>query len=68
MPGKEPVRKIRRTPKTKNIAVAFLTVSVASGFSAKTLRQLGAIDYIQKPFENEELIDRINKLLKTLKK
>ena len=68
MDGKETVKKIRRNPETKDLAVAFLTVSVASGFAAKTLKELGVIDYISKPFENEELIERINKLLGTLKK
>lgn len=68
MDGKETVKKIRRNPETKDLAVAFLTVSVASGFAAKTLKELGVIDYINKPFENEELIERVNKLLGTLKK
>ena len=63
MSGKEAVKKIRANPKTKNLRIAFLTVSVSSAFERKTMKELNVLDYILKPFDNEELIRRIKKLL-----
>ena len=59
MSGFEVCKEIRRDEKYNDIPVLFLTAkddkeSVAKGF------QLGAQDYITKPFDKEELLARIN--------
>ena len=57
--GYEVCRKLKANEKTKNIPVIFLTgrsdrKDIIKGF------QLGAQDYITKPFDIEELISRVN--------
>lgn len=57
--GYEVCKKLKANEKTKNIPVIFLTVrsdrnDIIKGF------QLGAQDYITKPFDIEELISRVN--------
>ena len=59
MDGFEVCRQIKENPKTKNIPVIFLTgknsqEDIEKGF------ELGAVDYIAKPFEPNELIMRVN--------
>ena len=59
MDGYEVCRKLKANEKTKNIPVIFLTgrsdrKDIIKGF------QLGAQDYITKPFDIEELISRVN--------
>jgi len=63
MSGKETVKKMRANTKTKDLKVAFLTVSVSSAFERKTMKELNVVDYILKPFDNEDLVRRVKKLL-----
>lgn len=63
MSGIEVCRQLRRKPKTRNLPVIMLT---ARGEQADRVRGLetGADDYITKPFAPEELIARINAVLR----
>jgi len=63
MTGKETLEKIRSDPKTKNLKVAFLTVARLSEVGKKDLKSMGVIDYITKPFNNTDLVNRVKKAL-----
>jgi two-component system phosphate regulon response regulator PhoB len=63
MSGIETTEKIRENPKTKNIKVMFLTVVLKSEIALRKLKKLRPIDYIEKPFENTELVNRVKCLL-----
>lgn len=63
MSGRETVEKIRANSKTKNIKVIFLTVARFSEVGLESLKKLNISDYITKPFENDDLIKRINKII-----
>ena len=64
MSGREVCEKIREKPKTKNIKVAFLTVARFSETGVEVLKKMGVMDYITKPFDNDDLLARVKKLLK----
>jgi len=59
MNGLDVAGKIRANPKTKKTMIIFLTVLGSKEINHKTLRKLKAIDYITKPFDNEDLIRRV---------
>ena len=61
--GRDTTEKIRKDKRTKDIKIAFLTVVSFSETGKEVLRKIGVIDYITKPFENEEFIKRIRKIL-----
>jgi two-component system phosphate regulon response regulator PhoB len=63
MSGIEVCRQMRRKPETRNLPIIMLT---ARGEQADRVRGLetGADDYITKPFAPEELIARINAVLR----
>ena len=63
MSGRELVEKIRKNPKIKDLKVVFLTVARFSETGKKVLEELRVLDYITKPFENEDLVQRIKKVL-----
>lgn len=63
MNGKETVKKIRETPGMKDVKIIFLTVVRISYIGKDVLKELNISDYIIKPFENEDLIQRIRKAL-----
>jgi len=63
MSGRETCEKIRSDPKTKDIKVVFLTVARFSETGKEILRKMNVLDYITKPFDNQDLIKRIKKLL-----
>ena len=44
--------------------MAFLTILAFSNEQRKMMKKYNIIDYIQKPFDTEELLERIGKLLK----
>ncbi|HEC85042.1 MAG: hypothetical protein DRR08_06975 [Candidatus Parabeggiatoa sp. nov. 2] len=63
MDGFEVCQKIKNNEKTKDIPIIFMTartelVDKITGF------ELGAADYITKPFEHEEVLARVNTHLK----
>ena len=63
MSGRETTEKIRQNPSTNNLKVVFLTVSRFSETGKETLQSLNVLDYITKPFDNEELVKRVKKLV-----
>ncbi|MBU5690059.1 MAG: response regulator [Candidatus Aenigmatarchaeota archaeon] len=64
MTGKDVLEKIRENPETKKIKVIFLTVARMSEVGKKEVAKLGISDYITKPFDNNDLVDRVKKALK----
>lgn len=63
MSGRETFEKIVNDPVLKDNKVAFLTVADLGEKGKKELEYLGAVDYINKPVENEELLARVKKIL-----
>ncbi len=63
MSGRETTERIRKNPQTKNIKIAFLTVARFSETGISNLKALGVLDYITKPFENDDLVRRVRKAL-----
>jgi CheY-like chemotaxis protein len=63
MTGIETTKKIKGNPSTGHIKVAFLTVARMSGVGMKELKELGSEDYITKPFDNDDLVRRVKKIL-----
>lgn len=63
MSGRETVEKIRENPQWKNLKVIFLTVARFSETGKQTLETLNVADYITKPFENDDLIARVRKVI-----
>ncbi|MBD2437224.1 response regulator [Nostoc sp. FACHB-110] len=59
MDGFETCRILKSNPKTKDIPVIFMTALSDAVNKVKGL-QLGAVDYITKPIEHEEVLARIN--------
>lgn len=57
--GFETCRHLKADPKTKDIPVIFMTARSDTVDKVKGL-QLGAVDYITKPIEHEEVLARIN--------
>jgi len=63
MSGREVTEKIRKNPKNKGLKVAFLTVARFSEVGRDMLKDLGVSDYITKPFDNNDLVRRVKKLV-----
>ena len=63
MSGREVCEKIRGDPKTKNLKIAFLTVARFSETGKDVLKKMNVADYITKPFDNDDLIQRVKKLV-----
>ena len=63
MSGREATEKIRQNPKTKNLKVAFLTVARFSETGKETLEKLKVADYINKPFDNDDLVKKVKKII-----
>ncbi len=59
MDGFEVCKKLKADPKTKDVPVIFLTGNSDTDHIVKGF-ELGAVDYITKPFSNTELLHRIN--------
>ena len=57
--GFETCRRLKADPNTQNIPIIFMTALSESRNKTKGF-QLGAVDYITKPFEAEEVIARVN--------
>lgn len=63
MSGREVCERIRKDPKTKDLKVAFITVAKFSETGRDVLKKMNVLDYITKPFENEDLVGRVKKLV-----
>lgn len=64
MSGREVCEKIRKNPKTKNLRIVFVTVARFSEVGQDKLKGMNVLDYITKPFDNDDFVNRINKALK----
>jgi response regulator RpfG family c-di-GMP phosphodiesterase len=58
MDGFEVCRQLKNDPETKNIPIIFLTAKSESENVVKGF-ELGAVDYVTKPFKAEELLARV---------
>ncbi len=63
MSGREVCEKIRADLKTKDIKIAFLTVAKFSESGKGVLKNMNVSDYITKPFDNEDLVKRVKKIV-----
>jgi len=63
MSGRETCQRIRENPKTKDMKVAFVTVARFSEVGKDALKKMKVQDYITKPFDNEDLVARVKKML-----
>ena len=60
--GYEICRKLKSNPKTRGIAIVIFTASNLKDLAKKAV-EAGALDYVVKPFEPKELLEKINKAL-----
>lgn len=63
MSGRETTERIRKNPETKKLKIAFLTVARFSETGKKTLEGMKVLDYIIKPFDNQDLIRKVKKIV-----
>ena len=63
MSGWDIFQKIKKNPENEDVKVAFLSVIPVSKERLDTLKKSGVEDYITKPFDNEDLVRRIGKIL-----
>lgn len=63
MNGREVCTKIRKDPRLASLKVAFLTVAQFGGIGKEKLRKLDVADYITKPFDNEDLVRRVKRIV-----
>jgi len=63
MSGREVCEKIRKDSKTKDLKVAFLTVAKFSESGKGVLSDMKVLDYITKPFDNDDLLKRVKKII-----
>lgn len=57
--GFQVCKKLKASPRTKDIPIIFLSAKTETGDIVKGF-ELGAVDYVTKPFEKAELLARIN--------
>ncbi len=62
--GFEVLRQLKQLPKLKDVPILMLTAKTETN-AVVTALELGANDYLRKPFEGEELIARAKTLLKS---
>ncbi|KXA92874.1 hypothetical protein AKJ66_03345 [candidate division MSBL1 archaeon SCGC-AAA259E22] len=63
MDGRELIEKIRDDPSLKDLRIALLTIAKSWEVEKDKLEELGVQDFIQKPFDNKDLIQRVRNLL-----
>ncbi|WP_257196828.1 response regulator [Acetivibrio clariflavus] len=68
MDGFEVASYIKKNNKTKDIPIVFLTAAYISEEFKKRGFEIGAVDYITKPIDEYQLINRINVYLKLIEK
>lgn len=62
MSGREVCERIRGNPETKDLKIAFITVAKFSETGKDTLSKMNVLDYITKPFDNDDLVKRVKKI------
>lgn len=66
MPGMSGIRLceiIRKDDKLKSLKIAFVTVATFSKMTEIGLEGLNILDYIQKPFDNKDLVKRVKRIV-----
>lgn len=63
MSGREVCERIRGDEELKDLKVAFFTVAAFRGQGRQMLKDLKVLDYIVKPFDVDDLLRRIHRLL-----
>jgi CheY-like chemotaxis protein len=63
MSGRDVAEEIRKDKKLKNLKLAFLTVAQYGKHGMDELKRLKVLDYIQKPFDNDDLKARVKKIV-----
>jgi len=63
MSGRELCEMIRKNSRTKDMKIAFLTVARFSDIGKKILKDMNVLDYITKPFDNQDFINRVKKMV-----
>ncbi len=59
MHGYEVCKKLKENPDTKNIPIILFSAGLCKSSCPKEAKDAGAVDFIAKPFDDEELIDKI---------
>lgn len=60
MHGFEVCKKLKEDPKTKAIPVILFSAGLCKDSCPKEAKDVGAADFVPKPFDVEELVDKIN--------
>lgn len=63
MSGRELCEKIRGDAELKSLKLVFITVAQFSESGKGELKRLNISDYIQKPFDNDDLVRRVKKII-----
>ncbi len=64
MNGRELCERIRADPDLKDLKLAFLTIAPPESVGGEeVLRKLNVSDYIQKPFDNHDLVRRVRLMI-----
>lgn len=63
MSGREVCERIRKDDELKDIKVAFFTVAAFREQGKQMLKDLNVLDYITKPFDVDDLLKRVHKML-----
>ena len=63
MSGREVCERIRDDDELKGLRVAFFTVAAFRGLGKQKLKDLKVLDYIVKPFDVDDLLRRIQRML-----
>jgi len=63
MTGRVFAAEVRADSKLKDLKLAFLTVALFGEVGQGDLKKLGILDYIQKPFDNEDLVRRVKRMV-----
>jgi DNA-binding response OmpR family regulator len=64
MNGREVIEKLRTNKSTKGLKIILLTVARFGEAGMKKLTDLEIKDYIEKPYDNKDLVKRVKKVLK----
>ncbi|MFO0952417.1 MAG: diguanylate cyclase [Isosphaeraceae bacterium] len=62
--GFEVIKRLKNDPTTRSIPVIFLAASALTAEKAKGI-DMGAVDFVSKPFDSVELLARVNSALRT---